>query len=113
MATHPVFLPGESHGQRSLVGYSSCGHKESDTTDVTKQQPIFYHNKKIQKTGSLCVHMATVLGGAQTDPLLRGRHLWVEDCGGRSSLCFSISCLFFGMGYILLFEWEKFQIQKA
>ena len=27
----PVFLPGESHGQRSLAGYSSLGHKESDT----------------------------------------------------------------------------------
>ena len=26
-----VFLPGESHGQRSLVGYSLWGHKESDT----------------------------------------------------------------------------------
>ena len=29
----PVFLPGESHGQRSLVGYSSWGHKELDTTE--------------------------------------------------------------------------------
>ena len=28
----PVFLPGESHGQRSLVGYSPRGHKGSDTT---------------------------------------------------------------------------------
>ena len=28
-----VFLPGESHGQRSLVGYSPRGCKESDTTD--------------------------------------------------------------------------------
>ena len=28
----PVFLPGESHGQRSLVGYSPQGHKESDMT---------------------------------------------------------------------------------
>ena len=28
----PVFLPGESHGQISLVGYSPLGHKESDTT---------------------------------------------------------------------------------
>ena len=26
----PVFLTGESHGQRSLVGYSPWGHKESD-----------------------------------------------------------------------------------
>ena len=27
-----VFSPGESHGWRSLVGYSARGHKESDTT---------------------------------------------------------------------------------
>ena len=31
----PVFLPGESHGQRSLAGYSPKGHKESDATEVT------------------------------------------------------------------------------
>ena len=30
-----VFLPGESHGQRSLVGYSAWGHKESGTTEGT------------------------------------------------------------------------------
>ena len=29
----PVFLPGESHGQRSLAGYSPWGHKEFDTTE--------------------------------------------------------------------------------
>ena len=29
----PTFLPGESHGQRSLVGYSQWGCKESDTTE--------------------------------------------------------------------------------
>ena len=29
----PVFLPGESHGQRSLVGYSRWSHKELDTTE--------------------------------------------------------------------------------
>ena len=31
----PVFFPGESHGQRSLVGYGLSGHKELDTTEVT------------------------------------------------------------------------------
>ena len=31
MATHPVFLPEESHGQGSLAGYSPCGCNESDT----------------------------------------------------------------------------------
>ena len=31
----PVFLPEESHGRRSLVGYSPRGRKECDTTDLT------------------------------------------------------------------------------
>ena len=34
----PVFLPGKSHGQRSLMGYSPKGCKESDTT-----QPLRAH----------------------------------------------------------------------
>ena len=34
MVIHPVLLPGESHGQRSLVGYTPWVHKEWDTTEV-------------------------------------------------------------------------------
>ena len=33
-----VFLPGESHGQRSLEGYGPWGHKESDTTECLIQR---------------------------------------------------------------------------
>ena len=36
MTTHssiPVFLPGKSHGQRNVTGYSSWGCKESDMTE--------------------------------------------------------------------------------
>ena len=29
----PALLPGKSHGQRSLIGYSPWGRKESDTTE--------------------------------------------------------------------------------
>ena len=32
MATIPVFLPGESHGQKNLAGCSPWGRKESDMT---------------------------------------------------------------------------------
>ena len=32
----PVFLPGESYGQRSLAGYSPRGHTESDITEATQ-----------------------------------------------------------------------------
>ena len=34
----PVFLPGESQGQRSLAGCSLWGRTESDTTEVARQQ---------------------------------------------------------------------------
>ena len=32
-----VFLSGESHGERSLAGYSPWGHKESDMTKATER----------------------------------------------------------------------------
>ena len=45
----PVFLPGESQGQGSLVGCRLWGRTELDTTEVTQQQqqqqcsPTFWH----------------------------------------------------------------------
>ena len=33
---NPLFLPGESCGQRRLAGYSPGGHKESDMTEATE-----------------------------------------------------------------------------
>ena len=36
----PVFLPGESHGQRSLVGYSPWGWKELDTSEHRTRTPV-------------------------------------------------------------------------
>ena len=47
MAT-PVFLPGESHGQRSLVGYSPWGCKELDMTGgaTEQQEQIFLLQNK-------------------------------------------------------------------
>ena len=39
----PVFWPGESHGQRSLAGYSPRGRKE---LDMTEQLSTAQHVKK-------------------------------------------------------------------
>ena len=36
----PVFLPGKSHGQRSLAGYSPWGHKESDMIKRLNNNPF-------------------------------------------------------------------------
>ena len=44
----PVFLPGESYGQRSLAGYSLWGGKESDTTELLSTSV----NRKPKITGS-------------------------------------------------------------
>ena len=38
----PVFLPGKSHGQRRLVGYSPWGHRESDVTKATARTLTLY-----------------------------------------------------------------------
>ena len=38
----PVFLPGKSHGQWSLVGYGPQDHKELDTTEVTYHVNMLY-----------------------------------------------------------------------
>ena len=50
--TTPIFLPGESHGQRSLMGYSPWGHKELYTTKVintfTSKEPNSGSNAFLQ-----------------------------------------------------------------
>ena len=38
----PVFLPGESHGQRSLAGYSPWGRKKSDRTEQLSTPSLTY-----------------------------------------------------------------------
>ena len=39
---HPVFLPGESHGQKSLVDYSPWGCEESDMTEQLSTHIFLY-----------------------------------------------------------------------
>ena len=48
----PVFLPGESHGQRSLGGYSPRGHKESDMTEV-----LSMHARKMMSYSSCITYV--------------------------------------------------------
>ena len=57
----PVFLPGESHGQRSLAGYSPRGHKESgmDGSDLAHK-----HGSAIPL---LAIYLNVLKSGSQTD----------------------------------------------
>ena len=47
----PVFLPGESHGQRSLAGYSPWGRRVGQTEQLT-----FPMSPRTSKKDSLCLH---------------------------------------------------------
>ena len=47
MATYSVFLPGESHGQGNLAGYSPQSHKDSDTIEAI--QHACSHSKENYK----------------------------------------------------------------
>ena len=47
METTPVFLPGEFHGQRNLMGYSPWSCKESDTTEQLTQIHIITFTKSV------------------------------------------------------------------
>ena len=51
----PVFLLGEFHGQRSLVGYSPWRHKEMDTTEqltLSDKGPVSRTHKELSKVNS-------------------------------------------------------------
>ena len=51
VATHPVFLPGESHGQRSPAGYSPQDRKESDTAKATEHARTHTHSTVSGRAG--------------------------------------------------------------
>ena len=57
MASTPGLLPGKSHGQRSLVGYSPWGRKESDTTERLHYSPVLRYSLCLQlfcRFGDMC-----------------------------------------------------------
>ena len=53
----PVFLPGEFHGQRSLVGYGPWGHKESDMAEkLTLSHSLLLHQGYLENC-STCAQL--------------------------------------------------------
>ena len=55
MQPTPIFLPAESHGQRSLMGYSPSGDKESDTTEGLNNNKYYLRNAHTKKYLSLAL----------------------------------------------------------
>ena len=48
----PVFLPGESHGQRSLAGYGSWGSKEAKQLSNKRKPNNFSFNTRVHRAAS-------------------------------------------------------------
>ena len=51
----PVFLPGESHGQRSLADHDPWGRRESDTAEVTEHAYIHTYACKCARLRQSCL----------------------------------------------------------
>ena len=77
-----IFLPGESHGQRSLAGYSPWGGKESDTTerlshhhhlDIYSTTLIFFRNLR-GAVGLQCCGSSRCMAVMQLY-----RHTWISS----------------------------------
>ena len=79
-----VFLPGGSHGQRNLVGYSPWGHKELDT--ATKQQQTkpnsYIHSRR--KLYHLSKWETDSLAQAETKKITPWLGNAVRDCASPS-----------------------------
>ena len=63
MATHSSILAWKIHGQRSLVGCSSWGHKESDTTEQ-----LVYHGRIKKKTNKVSSYQGAETNTAESKP---------------------------------------------
>ena len=102
----PVFLPGESQGQRSLVGCHLWGRTESDMTKVTQQQQqqafdCVDHNKlwKILKEMGIPDHLICLLrnlyaGQETTVRTGHGTTDWFQIGKGVRQGCILSTCLF-------------------
>ena len=98
----PVFLPGESQGQGSLVGCHLWGHTESDMTEVT-QHSIAYgcYNKLVQTwwLNTTEIHHLTFLGDRNQKQVSPSSNQSVSRTsfiyeGSRVIICFFVLCFF-------------------
>ena len=70
----PVFLPGKSHRERHLVGYSSRGRKESNTTLVTKPQQRYH----LEVFGEVTLQGNFKVGRSESGAFLTFRNIALE-----------------------------------
>ena len=92
----PVFLPGESHGQRSLVGYSPWGCKELHTTEWLTHTHTLKSYCSVQRglvktqNADPTTPYGFVWNDSFMDELRRGAERQRVDCAGPHWLALTI-----------------------
>ena len=73
----PVFLPGKSHGQRSLMGYGPWGHKLLNTTEQLNNDP-HYHSQEEEHSTTLTWKFSLALQTAAPLAPAPWLSLWIK-----------------------------------
>ena len=100
-----VFLPGQSHGQRSLAGYSPSGCRELDTTEVSEDRHahlIFFILSSVDWLWR-CFYVLAVMWRVGYDWATE-LNWWTLGC----TYLFKLVFLFFSERYILEIEYSRF-----
>ena len=97
----PVFLPGESHRQRSLAGYHFKGRKESDMTEWLTHTHTHTHTHR-----GKCIPQK--LANATNSPSFLSRELIVKHCPAYQHSGLSLSL--FPMSFSLILSYLCFTI---
>ena len=78
----PVLLPGESHGQRSLAGYSPGGRKESDMTEHEHTTHRDQTLEQERRRADLRTHRPSEVHTQVPDSRLQRRYTRGRGCRG-------------------------------
>ena len=97
----PVLLPGESHGRRSLVGYSPWGREDSDTTELHFHFHFHAVEKEMATQSSVLAWRIPGMGEPGGPPSTREthrvRHDWSDlAAAAETQLKRSIVLIYFG-----------------
>ena len=111
----PVFLAGKSHGQRSQMGYSPWGCKESDTTEHNIVSPDSWSKKGYFRISTTPPSIKTpkdslgLKGLAQISPFLSE---WVKVTQSCLTLCDPMDYTVHGILQARILEWVAFPFSR-